>query len=356
MTSSERKTIRDLLSQLEDQGIPVGDESTQTGGDGREPSPIRFAESKDFKQQQSSRSVRNRDLHETNEAEDSDKAEDILTDLYKLQLSDLGMADPNTPSEDQLVTISEAMDLVVNRELKKIEAVLFQALEDKGDAGVWEVCHQRIFSILPLLESPETPAPSGLFEAWPEPSGETTSSDILDIPALLPSNLIVSRVYPEALVVAFRVLSTHFPESPIIDEFRSTIKTKSPASNFLSTSSSLMADMIIFYWRQRRDLPTVVSFLRDIHNSGVKPNTPMKLVLQNIHNQHDTQMSSSRRVGSALHPFWDLPPTRKAYNEFAEPGGWMDKLKLRRQEQKQERDQDRDHVGRQHGLEFRPLE
>lgn len=351
MTSSERKTIKDLLSQLEDQGIPVADEFTEgTPGEGWSgPSPIRFAEGKDLRKDSSRRSPQTKkgpEIDEFDESDESEKAEDVLADLYKLQLSDLGMADPNNPSEDRLVSIAEAMDLVANREMKKIEAALFQALDDKGDAGVWEVCEQRIFSMLSILETPQSPATSGLLEAWPEPSGEATSSDHLDIPALLSPNLIVNRIYPNALLVAFRVLSTHFPKSPIIDEFRSAIKTKSPTSAFLSTTQLLMADMIQFYWSQRQDLPAVVSFLRDMHNCAVEPISATASLIRDIHAEHENQMASTRELGAALHPFWDLPPTRKAYKELTQRGGWMDKMKIH----------PRNSIVRRYGLTFPPLE
>ncbi|KAJ5179260.1 hypothetical protein N7492_002470 [Penicillium capsulatum] len=332
MTSSEKRTIQDLMSQLEKEGIPVGSESAETVGGSRAEgdfSSIRFAESEDSKGESSRLS--NPRGHSDELAEGaSEKAEDILADLYKLQLSDLGMADPNNPGEDKLVTISEAMDLVIKRELNKIEAALFQAIGDKGDMGVWDVCQQRIFSMLEILETPNPTTPSGLVDAWPEPSAETASSEDLDIPSLLPRDLIVGKIYSKALVVAFRVLCTHFPDSSLIDDFRLAIKTKSPASAFLSTSRSLMADMILFYWLQRQDLPSVVSFLRDMHNSVVEPTRRTGDLLRDMKQQHDEDMAEAHSLEADFHPFWDLPPTRKAFEELFKPGGWMDKLNIPR--------------------------
>lgn len=275
------------------------------------------------------------------ESEATGACSDIPGESDQIRLSDLGLLKSKLGrDEGATVTVAEAVELIVKREAKKIEAELFRAIEeDKGDMGLWEVCKERIFSVLRHLdERPSTPeagpatAPATADQLdtnaeTAEPAASTRSPGPLDIPALVPASPIVARLYPKTLLIAFRLLNTHFPDSQLISQFRSTIKAQGRTSAVLGTSSALYDEMIYFYWHGCHDLPAVISFLHDMDLHGLNPSFKSRELLKDIVRQRYHKLRATQKTGEETDPFWDLPPNRKAFWELAGPGGWLDRLK-----------------------------
>ena len=264
-------------------------------------------------------------------SKDPETTEDDLRELRDaptVPLSALGFPD----ARNTTVTIPDGIKRVVRREMRAIEDALFDAInEGKGDMGLWDICKDRIFSMLQCLDVSGHTVPSASRNTSPSPASLALfSSKSIEIPSVLPATTVVGELYPKTLLLAFRLLSSHFPESSLIDQFRSVIKSQSRTSAFLSTSESLTTEMMAFYWHKNQDLPTVVSLLRDINNSGIQVNDELCQLLSDIITDQKDHTTRVKWFGESGRSVWDLPPTQKALSELVQKGGWLDRLDLRR--------------------------
>ncbi|RAL03747.1 uncharacterized protein BO80DRAFT_500064 [Aspergillus ibericus CBS 121593] len=235
----------------------------------------------------------------------------------------------------QKISIDRAIEAVVMRESVKIEAALWEAIdENKGDTGIWEVCKDRIFNILRHFDEEK----KGLLGVKGDIAGDEAPRTPLAIPSCVPVEPVVTELYPKMLLVAFKMLNLHHPDSQLISQFRATIKSMGRASAVLGGSTGLYNEFIYFYWRGCHDLPGVVSLLRDMEVTGVEPNRRTCSLLGSIKNQreHDlrTHWRKARLEGqrSTREPWWDLAPNRKAVRELFGPEGWQEKLEHRMRE------------------------
>ncbi|PWY94382.1 hypothetical protein BO94DRAFT_531358 [Aspergillus sclerotioniger CBS 115572] len=230
------------------------------------------------------------------------------------------------------ITIDRAIEAVITRESVKIEAALWEAIDEgKGDTGIWEVCKNRIFNILRHLDDEK----KGLLGMKGEVAGDEPTKALLAVPPCVPLEPVVTELYPKMLLVAFKMLNLHHPDSQLISQFRATIKSMGRASAVLGGSTGLYNEFIYFYWRGCHDLPGVVSLLRDMEVTGVEPNRRTCSLLGSIKNQRDHDLRSHWRKArvegqrSTREPWWDLAPNRKAVRELFGPEGWMEKLEQR---------------------------
>ncbi|KAJ5736400.1 uncharacterized protein N7483_001525 [Penicillium malachiteum] len=267
---------------------------------------------------------------------DRDKPRDEEEGIH---LSELGFTTPGSRTTvDPIVPMKAAIHMVVQRELRKIEAELFQAMEDqKSDSAVWKVCKERIFTI-PDHVGGATSSSSSDLDGVPNEhqvdqsnSGEVFSGP-LNIPAAVPAGLVVAKLYPRLLVVAFRVLSTHFPESPLIGQFRTAVRANGRTSAFLGTSSQLYEELMTFSWYTCNDLPAVVSSLQDMEIAGLDTNRRVRKLLRDIVDQREHDLDSPDQVRDRS--FWDAPPNQQAFEELAGPGGWLETISSRMKQQK----------------------
>ncbi|KAJ5263925.1 hypothetical protein N7478_011530 [Penicillium angulare] len=253
-----------------------------------------------------------------------------VDELEGISLSELGLPGSDISNGvDPKVSVSEAIDMIVERESREIESELFRVIgEGKGDSGLWEACRQRIFSMIDHVGA-GAPAPTnnldshshGLVE---QPQTPAPVSGPLNIPAAVPTGLVVAKLYPQLLLLAFRMLSTHFPESQIIGQFRTAVKEHSRTSAFLGTSQTLYEELMAFYWHSCNDLPVVVAFLRDMDNAGLYPSRRIRRLLGEIVKQREEAMKARQQGNPDF--FWDAPPIHRAFEELAGPGGWNDKF------------------------------
>ncbi|KAF3388723.1 hypothetical protein F1880_004345 [Penicillium rolfsii] len=267
--------------------------------------------------------------------------------LTRLRISDLGYTEPaSATSVEPEITMKEAIEFVVKKESEKIEFALFQAIEEgKGDMGLWEVCQERIFSVLQHLDEAADLTMPGSADSQDanrtpstKPAAPTApSSGPLRIPSVVPIGPVITALYPKTLLIAFRLLNTHFPDSHLIGQFRSTIKEQGRASALLGSSVALYDEMIHFYWHGCNDLPAVVSFLHDMDVTGLDPSFRTRKLLKDIVRQQRRDTDIQRQSTADQGSFWDFPPNKRAFEELAGPNGWLDRLKSRARESHNQR-------------------
>jgi hypothetical protein len=261
------------------------------------------------------------------------KSFDIPGGSDKIRYSDLGFsAIASKANPDFEITVNDAVDIVIKRESKRIEDELFRAIEEgRGDMGLWEECQEHIFGMLQHLDEPTKIVPDAVADVSSSSTTDGTekpmlSSGPLNIPAAIPITPVLAKLYPKTLLVAFRLLNTHFPESQLIGQFRSTIKNQGRTSSVLGTSSALCDEMIYFHWYGCNDLPAVISFLHDMDLHGVSPSPKSHRLLKDIVRQRFRDLDPSRQSDSGMASFWQLPPNQTAFHELAGHGGWLDRL------------------------------
>lgn len=295
-----------------------------------------LAEFRKKEKRREERSERQRRSNESDEAmrlaEEAEEAESQV-DISEL----LG-------EEGRQIPIERAIKIIVQRESTKIENALQAAIdEDKGDIGVWEICKTRIFS---MLQTVPGMAPG------PQQQEQDTTTD-LEIPASVPWELVVISLYPQMLLVSFRLLSLHFPNSPLISQFRSTIKSHGRASAVLGTSTGLYNELIYFYWRGCNDLTGVTSLLQEMEVIGVEPNQRTCGILRGILSQREKDLKrhwylrqQAKEQGrdpdqaggggfGIREPWWDMAPNRRVVKELLGPEGWVHRLEERVQKLRQ---------------------
>jgi hypothetical protein len=264
----------------------------------------------------------------------------------RIKVRDLGYSEPaSNTGVEPTVTLRQAINIVVRTEFEHIEFLLFQAVEDgTGDLGVWEVCKDRIFSMLNHLDekSLEKAIEKSLEVIDPDsvstedqPDATSPGSGPLRVPAVVPVGAVVVVLYPKSLLVAFRLLRTHFPNSPLIPEFRSTIKEYGRVSAFLGASSGLYDELIHYYWRVCKDLPAVVSILSDMNQLGINPDNKTRNLLIDLIIQQRQDVKDHEQSPSGMGSFWNLPSTKDAYDQLTRDGGWMDQIEARTFEDKE---------------------
>lgn len=326
ITHAEKMIFADLIEQLKREkpvASPTKQKQSQTSS--RRPKPdnvndliAMFDSILNEKEKEKKKTKKQQKSEATARADPGKESSDVSGGAEKILLSDLGFPELASGPEDFEITVTDAVDMVVQRESTRIEHELFGAIEEgRGDMGLWEECQEHIFSMLQHLEEPlSTPSTDG-------PKTPTPSSGPLTIPAPVPVTPVLAKLYPNTLLVAFRLLNTHFPESQLIGQFRSIIKTQGRTSSVLGTSAALCDEMIYFYWHGCNDLPAVISFLHDMDLHGIAPSSKSRRLLKDIVRQRFRDL---RHSDTGMDSFWRLPPNQKAFQELAGPGGWLDRL------------------------------
>ncbi|KAL3461402.1 hypothetical protein BJX64DRAFT_261003 [Aspergillus heterothallicus] len=234
---------------------------------------------------------------------------------------------------------------IIHRESLKIESALLSAAVDEGlgDTGIWNICKERIFSMVQYLETNEkadaivSPLLHETDEtefSVPDRDGQsetesTTTGLLLDIPEVVQIEAVVSELYPKMLLAAFRLLNLHFPDSPLIGEFRPTINSFGRESTVIGSSTALYNELIYFYWRGRQDLPEVLSIIKEMEVLGLSPDEQTMRLLKSIMTKREKDLRSLGLPGADQNSglWWDLPQNRKAVNELEGKNGLISKLK-----------------------------
>ncbi|KAL2865583.1 uncharacterized protein BJX67DRAFT_358432 [Aspergillus lucknowensis] len=340
MTTQETRALANLFGQLEE-------ERSLDPKEGPSPGERKLGESERQEMEQISaifdavmHNMKDRKGRRASRARTTEK-QDITRGADTVNLQN-GMF--TLPSDDEelkelilndRITLAQVIERVVEREASKIETALYRMAVDegRGEIGIWKICKERIFSLVQHLEDNERAA-SVLNELqFPghqhedHPTTEVATPESLDVPGCVPIEAVVTALYPKMLLSAFRLLNLHFPESPLIGQFRSTIRSLGRESTVLGTSTELYNELIYFYWRGRHDLPEVVSILHEMEVTGIDPDSRTCGILEAIVAQrHQEQL----RGGNQSHESWcDLPQNRKVIRELLGDEGWIQKLKMR---------------------------
>ncbi|KAJ5871475.1 uncharacterized protein N7529_003828 [Penicillium soppii] len=251
----------------------------------------------------------------------------------QIKLSDLGYHEAATASAAEFtISVSKAIEMVIERESEHIEFALFQAVEQgKGDMGVWEVCKERVFSMLHHLDEKTFAEASdvNLSASDQSKTPSTSPSGPLRIPSVVPASPVVAGLYPKALLIAFRILNTHFPKSPLISQFHSTIKEHGRISALLGASSGLYDELMFYHWRGCKDLPAVISILREMNQLGVSPSSKSRGLLTSLIIRQGRDLEAHKKSPDGKEFFWDLPSNKEAFDELTRTDGWMDKIEAR---------------------------
>ncbi|KAL2829010.1 hypothetical protein BDW59DRAFT_142693 [Aspergillus cavernicola] len=283
----------------------------------------------------------------------TENQEDTVTEAPPSPIQDKPQTEFYTNEElSELLSMNEvipgwAIKLVVDREATRIKDALNTATnEGAGEAGIWKICKEQIFSLMQHLGGNKETAsvldglelPGDL--RYPHDAQSTTSTATkgpLDIPEFIPIEPIVTALYPRMLLSAFCLLNLHFPHSPLIGQFRSTITSLGRESAVLGSSTALYNEMIYFYWRGCHDLPGVMSLLREMEVMGIDPDSRTCAILSAIPQQREDDLMQRRIRGhvAAHEPWWDLPPNRKAMRELLGTDGWIHRLSERLKERKE---------------------
>ncbi|KAE8394179.1 hypothetical protein BDV23DRAFT_17445 [Aspergillus alliaceus] len=352
MTRGEKQVFSDLLEQL---GAVKSDTTTATTTETRKPE-LSEADKNEMAQISDIFDEVLRDLKKkktrTAVAKDSRGRSSEDTQVHvtvqdpelqkRLRKSKYTSADISELLDSNQISTGQAIELVVKKEAEKIEGALRTAIDEgKGDTGVWDVCKERIFSMLQHLGDTRLAQAIDMSQDNKQTADSlSTAADTsyLEVPSSVPMEPVVTTLYPRMLLVAFRLLNLHFPNSPLISQFRTTIRSHGRASAVLGSSTGLYNELIYFYWRGCHDIPGVVSLLQEMEVNGVEPNNRTCGLLTGIVNQRDRDLKKHRqskqneKPGSQREPWWDLAPNRKAVRELLGPQGWMHRLELRVQE------------------------
>jgi len=330
----------------------------------------------------------------------------IIERIRRFKYSDVDISE----RARQPMSIERIIEMVVQRESKKIEAALQSAIDEgKGDIGLWEVCQERVFGILQHLKEDDAAKWERLLNAGgtpnfhaggssgeqenrdlnaaaniPEPAtasqpketadagslpvesieSSTTSNDnneepktpppgttststtstTLEIPPFVPTYPVVSVLYPEMILSAFRLLNNHFPNSPLISQILPTIKSYGRRSVILGSSTPLYNELIYYHWNTCDDLSTVVSLLEEMHVTGVEPDRQTYELVKWIVQQYKKELTSYRRrmrqrrgqkKGGDRSLWTDTDPNEQAFRELkghdGRPG-WVRRLRKRLRE------------------------
>ncbi|RAH72233.1 uncharacterized protein BO66DRAFT_318491 [Aspergillus aculeatinus CBS 121060] len=244
-----------------------------------------------------------------------------------------------------LVSTERAVEAVVLRESHVIETALLRAVkEEHGDRRLWDACREMVFPLVRVLETDEGEAAT-INEEDIELQGESAYKLIL--PEGVPVSSVVAELYPKMLLAAFRLLNLYCPASPLIGQFRSTIRLMGPTSAVLGGSTGLYNELIYFYWRGCQDLPAVVALMQEMDVTGVEPDARTVRILGSIATQRTRDLKAhwKRNIGSLPRPrnpgekvrvgretWWDLAPNRKAIRALYDDDGWVAKVKARVEE------------------------
>ncbi|KAF7155211.1 hypothetical protein CNMCM5623_006638 [Aspergillus felis] len=254
-------------------------------------------------------------------------------------LEQAGDLNPPELRSDDPVSVERMIQFTVQRESAKIERALRAAIDEgKGDTGIWEVCKERVFSMLRYLGDSRLPEDGGTSPT--SSAGEPTPHSPLEVPESVSVEAVVTMLYPKMLLLAFRLLNSHFPGSPLIGQFRSTIKSHGRTSAVLGSSTGLYNELIYFYWRGCSDLPSVVLLLKEMETTGVEPDERTCGLLRAIAEQRERDLKNHwKRVrrenqnrGSLRDPWWDMAPNRTAVKELFGENGWLPRLEKRVEE------------------------
>jgi hypothetical protein len=224
-------------------------------------------------------------------------------------------------------------------EMGKIASSLQNAMEAQGDVGIWNTCLAKVFPMIELLStslqkdkrlrdenlsqrkqvhepSAKTPSDMPNLDA---PIASTMSSPaespLPDIPPYVPPLYIISRLYPAALLLAFRLLRTKFPTSPLALALLPQIRSLGPTSYVLGASTEFYNALIELRWDVYSDLQSIDGLLTEMERSGVEFDLGTWKILVKIGGERFTDLHDVD--GGARGTFWQRPSNVRWFQKVA---------------------------------------
>jgi Mtf2 family len=181
-------------------------------------------------------------------------------------------------------------------EMDKMADLFQDAMNRQGDVGVWNTCLAKVFPMIQPLDKSlrqEQSLHNGKLpqrKQVEEPSRKTqdeisdpddpqksitmssAESPLPDLPPYVPPLYIISRLYPAELLLAFRLLKTKFPASPLALALLPQIRSLGPTSYVLGASTEFYNALIELRWDVYSDLKGIDGLLVEMERSGVEFN------------------------------------------------------------------------------------
>jgi hypothetical protein len=218
-------------------------------------------------------------------------------------------------------------------EMGKIADLFQDNMNRQGDIGIWNTCLAKVFPMIQLLDNSLRQERSFHDGKLPqrkqaeEPSRQTDDpqksitpspieSSLPDLPPYVPPLYIISRLYPAALLLAFRLLKTKFPTSPLALALLPQIRSLGPTSYVLGASTEFYNALIELRWDVYSDLQGIDGLLLEMERSGVEFNIETWNILVEIGAERFTDLH--RPDGGARGAaFWERPHNVKWFQKVA---------------------------------------
>ena len=219
-------------------------------------------------------------------------------------------------------------------EMDRLAKSFQDAVQRHGDVGIWNTCLAKVFPMVDLLDTSlrkekslrDVQVQEHIQKAPSEISNSDTpnqsailpraESPLPDLPPYVPPLYIISRLYPAAILLAFRLLRTKFPTSPLALALLPQIRSSGPTSYVLGASTEFYNALIELRWDIYSDLRGVDGLLMEMERSGVgfdmgTWNTLVKIGGERFADLHDAD-GGARGAG-----FWERPHNVRWFQKVA---------------------------------------
>lgn len=225
-------------------------------------------------------------------------------------------------------------------QMEKIADSFQSALKRHGDIGIWNTCLAKVFPMIELLDTSlrrvkslrdkslprstkvqeptegnpsETPRSNATKASSPSSPAE---SPLPDLPPYVPPLYIISRLYPAALLLAFRLLRRRFPISRLTLALLPQIRSLGPTSYVLGASTEFYNALIELRWDVYSDLQSIDGLLMEMERNGVEFDVGTWNVLVKIRGERVTDLHDADK-GTRGAAFWERPSNMRWFQKVA---------------------------------------
>lgn len=225
-------------------------------------------------------------------------------------------------------------------EMDKIADLFQDTMNRQGDIGIWNTCLAKVFPMIELLdkslrqernfhngklpqrrqvEEPTRKTQDEILDRGDPQKSITNApveSPLPDLPPYVPPLYIISRLYPAALLLAFRLLKTKFPTSPLALALLPQIRSLGPTSYVLGASTEFYNALIELRWDVYSDLNGIDGLLVEMERSGVEFNIGTWNTLVGIGAERFSDLHSPDGGVRGV-AFWERPHNLKWFQKVA---------------------------------------
>ncbi|KAL9625540.1 MAG: hypothetical protein Q9160_000251 [Pyrenula sp. 1 TL-2023] len=224
------------------------------------------------------------------------------------------------------ISVSQVVQEMCLRELEETAFRFDQVIGmPDGDLKIWEICEDRIFPLIRLLqpgENASTLAP----KASKKQKSPPTRSPPLKVPNYVPPLAVVSRLYPTSINLAVNLLVQNFPTSLILPNLLPHIKSLGQISYVLGASRKLYNLLLNLHWRVYSDVTGMDKLLTEMLDSGVGFDRRTLQVLYSVSGGRRRELGprgkQSREMSRAIAQEEGLGQDKRPYGERARSEAW----------------------------------